>query len=759
MTVIRAWSTNVRDALVAFLLPFATLATTVAAETRSVWPDPLVAPHVGFADETICASCHAEQTAAFARSDHAKAMAVADETTVRASFDDTRFEHDGVETRFFKRDNRFFVRTEGSDGALSDFEVKYTFGYHPLQQYLVDIGGGRLQALDIAWDAAKEEWIWLGKGSAPKPGSTYHWTGPFYRWNRTCIDCHSTDARNNFQPETGKYKSTYVATSVGCQSCHGGGARHVNWAQNPSMGSAAQSGAVMPKGDAGTCYACHSRRIKLLDGFGPGKAYLDYFSPALMRQDLYFPDGQILDEVFEYGSFQQSKMARAGVVCVDCHDAHAGTVRAEANALCTQCHAEPGSRRFAGYDPTGAFDTIAHTRHPTGSEGAQCVNCHMPQRTYMKVDPRRDHSFVVPRPDLSERYGIPNACTSCHEGKTNSWAAAQMDAWYGKTWRDRPTVAHAFASAAKGDRSSVEALRNFLADRKQSGFVRASAVAEIARVAGSASAPDVKAAATDHDALVRLGAAEAATNLPPDFRLDAIGVLLEDQARAVRVAAATALAGTQLELLGNERRAFGKAADDLKAYAEANADVAEVQGRYGLFLSGQGRVDEAEKVLLQAIVLDPTLAGSHVNLAEHYRLAGQNDKSERAYAAAVRSLPDNADLRYGHGLALVRTKVMTEAIEELEAALRLEPSDARYRTTLALALDAVGRTEEAYALLDKIIVDRTEDPDLMGTAIGLALKLGRHGEALTITERLARLQPDNSKVAALLARLRNALGK
>ena len=224
--------------------------------------------------------------------------------------------------RFFRRDGRFFVRTEGPDGKQAEFEVKYTFAYEPLQQYLIDIGGGRLQALDIAWDTQKQEWFWLGEGKPAKPGSTFHWTGPFYRWNRTCIDCHSTDPQTNFQPQTNEYKSSYVATSIGCQSCHGGGRKTCRMGRDKI--------ARCPRRRIGRSWVCrrsmralasrcHARRTKLLDGYQPGKPFLDHFSPALLRPDLYFPDGQILDEVFEYGSFQQSKMARAGVTCLDCH--------------------------------------------------------------------------------------------------------------------------------------------------------------------------------------------------------------------------------------------------------------------------------------------------------------------------------------------------------------------------------------------------------------------------------------------------------
>ena len=721
--------------------------------------DERISVHDGFVDEKVCTSCHAGQAAAFATSHHSKAMALADETSVLADFNNTRFEENGAEATFFRRDGRFVARTEGPDGKLADFEVRYTFAYEPLQQYLIDLGGGRLQALDIAWDTQRKEWFRLGEGSVARPGSTFHWTGPFYRWNRTCIDCHSTDPRANFQPQTNDYKSSYVATSIGCQSCHGGGARHVEWAKSKPGDTA---GPALPRAGLAevgmdTCLACHSRRTRLVGGYQPGGAFLDNFSPALLRSDLYFPDGQILDEVFEYGSFQQSKMAKAGVTCFDCHRPHEGSVKAVGNGLCTQCHGETAPERFAKNDPGGAFDTPAHTRHPQGSTGALCANCHMPERTYMKVDARRDHSFVIPRPDLSDIYGTPNACTSCHAGKTNVWASQALDKWFGTNWRKRPTIAHAFGGAAQNDPASIEALRKLVEDGQQAGIVKASAVAEMSRLGGADVAADIKAATGNTDPLVRLGAAEAAGNLPPEYRHGAIGSLLSDDTRAVRVAAARALGSTQsLEFLGDQRLDFEAAVADLKAYVQANADVAETQSAYGTFLFEQGRADEAEKALRQAINLDPGLPGARINLAELYRATGDGAKSEQTYAEAVAANPDQADLRYGHGLSLVRQKAMEDAIKELEAAVRLDPVNPRYRMTAAIALDSIGRTEDAFLLFDMVLADGATDANLLDTAIRIGLKLRLYAETLKFAEALARLQPNNQQIAELVRQLQVA---
>ena len=496
-------------AVLGSLLALAMPGHTSAEEATASAADPQISIHDGFVDENRCASCHADQAAAFAKSNHAKAMAVADDSTVRANFDGLRFEHDGILTTFFKRGGRYFVRTEGPDGKEGEFQVKYTFAYEPLQQYLVDIGGGRLQALDIAWDTTKRAWFWLGTGKPAKPGTTYHWTGPFYRWNRTCIDCHSTDPQANFQPETGEYQSTYVATSIGCQSCHGGGAKHVEWAEAGTVLSRSPISAWRR-----STRMCAWAAIRDGRSFSAATGQERPFSIISRRPAAA---GPLLSQTGKSwtrcSSTARSSRARWQEPASCASTATISTKRpsrsratpSAPNAMPRQSRSDlPTSTRAAD------FDTPAHTHHPAGSAGALCANCHMPERTYMKVDPRRDHSFVIPRPDLSIAYGTPNACTTCHATQTNAWAAETMDKWYGPAWRKRPTIAHAFAGAAQNDPAAIEALRALVADREQSGIVKGSAIAEMGRLGGDAVFADVRTAAENSDPLVRLGAAQAA---------------------------------------------------------------------------------------------------------------------------------------------------------------------------------------------------------------------------------------------------------
>ena len=225
------------------------------------------------------------------------------------------------------------------------------------------------------------------------------------------------------------------------------------------------------------------------------------------------------------------------------------------------------------------------------------------------------------------------------------------------------------------------------------------------------------------------------------------------------MAAVTALGSTpSLGLLGDARKNFDTAVEDLRAYVRANADVAETQNNFGTFLFGQQRAGEAEGAFRQAIILDPTLAGARINLAELYRATGQNEKSERAYAEAIAVSPAQADLRYGHALSLVRQKALPEAIRELDEAVRLDPGNSRYKTTLAIALNSAGRTEEALTELDLAVAGGETDADLLGAAIQYGLKLRRYPETLNYAEALSRQRPDDPQLAELIRQLRAATG-
>ena len=412
---------------------FATAAAVPAANEQTV----------AFAGSAQCLQCHQEIYADWQRSDHHKAMQPASKDNVLGDFNDVIVSFHGIDTRLFESDGTYQVATLGKDGEPGVYTVKYTFGHYPLQQYLIDIGKGHLQALNVAWDnrlAAQggQRWYHLQIDEDIDPEHPFFWTRHFQNANSRCIECHSTNVRKNFDADDRSYSTSWSEIGIGCESCHGPASEHLRLASSKQLdathtGFARQrtpplawafrgnDDIATPSGSIGnttidTCGGCHSRRSSIGDA-APLADYHDQYRLSLLDQGLYFADGQIDDEVFVIGSFLQSKMHGNGVTCSNCHNVHSGKLIAEGNAVCARCH------------KPDRFDTSNHHRHPPDSTGAQCVNCHMPERLYMSVDLRRDHSFTIPDPQLSMVSNAPNACTTCHQGKTANWAFKTMTEW------------------------------------------------------------------------------------------------------------------------------------------------------------------------------------------------------------------------------------------------------------------------------------------------------------------------------------------
>jgi len=407
-----------------------------------------------FAGSTACNQCHQEEADLWRVSHHAQAMDHATAATVLGDFSDVEFQQFDTTSTFFQRDGGFYVRTDNADGELQDFPIAYTFGVEPLQQYLIEFPGGRLQTLPIAWDSrASEEggqrWFHIYPDEPITSEDVLHWTGREQNWNYMCAECHSTELVKNYELSSDSFDTTWFEINVGCEACHGPASNHIAQAESGAFSSS--HGLLASLDDAGravwemnaetgiavrseirmrtpvqpeSCGRCHSRRSVVTTEYEFGKPLLDTHTLSLLDDILYFPDGQIRGEVYVYGSFLQSRMYQAGVSCTDCHEPHSGRLRTGSNPndICATCHLPT---RFADSD---------HHKHQVESVG--CVDCHMPSRDYMVVDGRRDHSFRIPRPDLTVATDSPNACNGCHTDETADWAAAAAENWFGQQSQD-----------------------------------------------------------------------------------------------------------------------------------------------------------------------------------------------------------------------------------------------------------------------------------------------------------------------------------
>jgi tetratricopeptide (TPR) repeat protein len=715
---------------------------------------PTASQYVG---STECAGCHQAETAGWLGSHHDLAMQPADESTVLGDFNDAEFSYGDRTSSFFRRDGGFWVRTEGASGALEEFEIQYTFGAQPLQQYLIAFPAGRFQALTIAWDsrAAAQggaRWFHLYPGSDIDATDPLHWTRTAQNWNTACADCHSTDLRKNYAPADGTFATEWSDIDVGCEACHGPGSKHAanpilnamtlprsarTWAFQNDTGIAVR---VPPAGanvEVPICAQCHSRRSQFADE----GTFLDAYRPELLEPDLYHADGQILDEVYVVGSFLQSAMHGAGVTCSDCHDPHSQQLRAVGNALCGQCHL-----------PT-RFDTENHHRHAMGGAGSQCVDCHMPARTYMVVDPRRDHSFRVPRPDLSERLGTPNACNGCHVDRTVDWAADSIANWYPDGRHTQFHYGEALAAGRNWAADRGDLLSRIVADPRVPAIVRATGVELLSAQLDDRALDLVARQLNDDDALVRLAALDALADAPPAFLAASAQRFLTDPLRVLRMAAARVLIPARDELSARRRADLDQALEEYHSAQIFNMDRAEGHFNWGAALLALGRPDEAQRSFRDAIEREPTFAPAYVNLADLLRRDGREADAQSLLRDAAAIVADDPNIHFALALSLVRSEQRAAAVDQLARAVELAPQAPQFQYALGLALYS---TDEPERGLDILRQAHERFPGHANILAALATMLRDRGEidaAIDYARKLVGLSTNDATAQRLLSEL------
>jgi predicted CXXCH cytochrome family protein len=755
------------------LIGTAIAAAGVAAAVMSWHPwDRAVAPATteqepAFVGSEACAACHAQETESWRASQHAQAMQAASERTVLGEFDGRAFTHGAATTTFYRRDDRFYVRTDGPAGKLADYEVKYTFGVAPLQQYLVELPGGRLQALTSAWDTREKRWFPLYPDEKLAAGDELHWTGRQHNWNFMCADCHSTEVRKAYDAGADTFATKWAEINVGCEACHGPGSNHLAWVArkdadprkgltvalderrglrwtiDPKTGNAERSRPRDSDREIEVCAQCHARRAQIAEGYHAGKPFLDHYRPAFITPPLYYADGQQRDEVYTWGSFLQSRMHRQGVTCSDCHDPHTQQLRAPGNAVCAQCHAP------------AKYDAATHHFHRPGTQAGECASCHMPTTTYMVVDARHDHSLRVPRPDQTVALGVPNACNTCHREADAKWAADAVRKWYGRDPVGFQAFAQTFRGAELGKPRAGAALAALAVDTSQPAIARASALARLAARPEPTAAQAALAGARDADPLVRLAAAELAGALPPGERVAAVAPLLTDRLRAVRVEAARALAGVPESQLTAERRAaWARAADEYVTVQRYNADRPEARTNLGTFQARRTRFDEAQAEFRAAIALDRRFVPAYVNAADAYREQGREDDAVRMLREGLAVAPESATLHHALGLAHARLKQSGPALQELGRATELEPDNARYAYVHAVALNSFGRAPEAIRTLERAVARWPTDRDVLYALATMQRDAGRRDAARKAAEALVAAHPDDREGRALVEGLK-----
>lgn len=730
---------------------------------------------VTYVGRETCATCHQTEVQDWTGSHHDQAMQEATETTVLGDFEDATLDHFGETFAFFKQDSTFFVRTNGPDGTPQTYPIAYTFGVTPLQQYLIGFPNGRYQALAAAWDARSAEeggqrWFHMYPDEAIPPGDLLHWTGTYQNWNYMCADCHSTNLQKGYDVASDQYNTTWSEIDVSCEACHGPASEHVTWAQtgsegsdnkgflvalkdanqgawriNTTTGNAERTAPLAAPTQVETCARCHARRSVLAEPWQPQQAFLTTHRPALLDEGLYHADGQILDEVYVYGSFVQSKMHAKGVVCSDCHNPHSLELKAPGNALCGSCHL------------SSQYDTPDHHFHEAGTAGAQCVECHMPTQTYMVVDPRRDHSLRVPRPDLSVKLRTPNACTQCHTTQSDTWAANTIARWYGPNRRQETHYGEAIAAGQSGVATALPQLTALAADGTQPAIARATAASLVGRYPSAEAVASLQNTLADTEPLVRMASLSALEPFSPADRVALASRLLSDSVEAVRLEAARVLAAVpRAQIPPDLQVAFTEA---LQAYETAqlvNADRPESHMNLGLLYAQQGRLGEAQQAYRTALRIAPWFVQAYVNLADVYRALGRDAEGEGLLRKAIQRDATAAEAHYSLGLLLVRQRKTDEALTALHEAVRLQPANARFSYVLGVALNTNGQAEQALQVLERAYQQHPNDGDILTALATMNRDAGNREVALRYARALLALNPQNPSAQQLVAQLEAA---
>ncbi|TPH15903.1 multiheme c-type cytochrome [Litorilituus lipolyticus] len=705
-----------------------------------------------------CESCHQKEYQAWQGSHHDMSMKHANSASVLGNFTDFKFVENNQANRFYRKENQYWVNIKGPDGKFHDYQIKYTFGYEPLQQYMVEFDDGRVQLIPFAWDSRPksqggQRWFNLYP-QFTQNHQEFFWTNTGQNWNYMCADCHSTNVSKNFDVESNSYKTAFSEINVACEACHGPASEHIKWTKQINTDDNIDKGfsrdlsrsvkAWALKDNATTmsptsikhsqqnlvCAQCHSRHVQISDkDHIAANEFGERYMLSLINSSLYYPDGQVYDENFVYGSFLQSKMNANGVVCSNCHDPHSAQLTLPQEVICLQCHQADN------------YANKKHHNHKESSAGAQCVNCHMPETTYMQVDNRRDHGWHIPRPDFAQQFNTPDSCLTCHQDKDSQWSDKHVLSWFpDSTIRRDEHFAPVFAAADLNYPGISKELSKIAQTKPYPAIIRASALDRLANKVDTNSLIAIARAVKSEESIIRLGAINGAIQLPAVERWRVLSPLLTDEVLAVRAEAASALTPLWQELNPDQQHLLQSALNDYLSIQHFNNDRGFAHTNTANILVHQGKYTEAQQAYQQSIKIEPYFARAYINLAELYRLQKNNKQTLITLLNGFEKIPDSAELAYALGLAYIRNKQATKANLFFAKATEFAPENSNYFYVYGISLEQTQPLDAYKALLQAYRL--SNNPQHLYTLCDMQLR-NNSSQAKQCLSKLSKVAPDN----------------
>ena len=624
-------------------------------------------------------------------------MELPSEKSVRGDFSGVSFVADGDSSYFYQTPSGYSVNYTDISGQTDSLQIAYTFGWTPLQQYLVKTERGRYQTLRASWDAEKGQWFNQYSGDTLLRHTYMHQFSQSMTWNTMCADCHSTNLVKNYFPEADSFHTTYSEATVGCEGCHGPAGAHVALAKSGKADVGAlrlvteQSNVVQ----VAQCAPCHMRRTV------SGERHMDSafhqgYLPQNINNRFYHADGQINEEDYVWGSFVQSKMYHEGVKCTDCHNPHTNALKFEGNKLCLQCH-------------ESSYDSPGHHFHKPDTESSQCINCHMTGKHYMGNDFRRDHSFRIPRPDLSVDTDIPNACNGCHTDQSAEWAAKALRNRFGEP---RENYVDALVAFVYGKEEAQRGLQNLLVQDTVPEIARETALEYLVNTPSEQVLDLIAFYAKDPHPQMRVQALQALNNAPFSLRQEYGMPALKDTNVFVRYAAALLTADAK-SMNAEQRLEWERVQAEYVKHLNYQADFREGRMALAQYFVRRGKPARAEKEYLMALKFDDALPGGYEGLSILYAKQGDRKKAYIVLKSGIKRNQENARLSYLYGITAYELNKKEEAVQSLNRAVQLSNYSSKYAYNYVLVLSDLGELSLSKKVLDVALEVNPNDPQLL----------------------------------------------
>jgi tetratricopeptide (TPR) repeat protein len=698
----------------------------------------------GFSGSGSCIQCHEQFYELWSTSHHGKAMQPVNGLflTTENITNSEVFTLEGKTYQITIEDSAL-VMIETSEGKSQKYDLVWALGGKNVFYFLTAMENGKLQTVPLAYDLKTHGW-YNNPESAVRhfpegtPDEALPWRDRMYTFNTSCYSCHVSQLSNNFELASDSYQTTWKEPGINCETCHGPSAEHVRVCMEAGEGNIPDDLKIIvtstftPEQHNASCAPCHAKMQPITPSFMPGDRYFDNYDLTTLENSDFYPDGRDLGENYTYTSWMMNSCAsKSDLHCVTCHTS-SGRDRfaSNPNDACLSCHREK------------VEDVQSHSLHPAGSEGAVCINCHMPKTEFGRMV-RSDHSFRPPMPEATLQFESPNACNICHTDKSPAWANQIVKKRANGNYQDETIYwAQLIKEARAGDWKRLDEMLAIMAENNMNEVVIASFIRLLTNCEDekkwdvviatmqSASSPLVKAAA----------AASLTGNTTEKARV-ALLKAASDEIRLVRVSSAISLSG----FAGNrfnpqESELVEKATEEYIHSLVTRPDDWSSHYNEGIFHQNKGDVMKALTSYETAARLYPASLMPLINSSVLHSYTGNPLKAEENLRIALQYDPTSEAANLNLGLLLAETGKLQEAEKALLAALHANPQQAvaAYNLSVIVSQNDMEKAVQ-YA---KIAADaRVEEPKYAYTLAYYQLRNGQQGDAEKTLKALIARHP------------------